>query len=150
MGDYTRLTVGVSLKPDLPVGVVEVLKYLTTVDGDICLDGLGVKDDPFFSSPNWATIFYVCCVYLPATVKPWFDQQPDCCRLVASGSFKNYDDEAEKFLNWLRPYMLGTMGDEVAYTEFDLDKSPKVTYRLKEGGFDKKIEILNDGWLYGI
>lgn len=103
MGMYTELDLKVAIK-DNPV-VVDVLK-------DIATDGsLSVKDrldHPFFKTDKCDFIGWCGSYYFDGQphIQFRYDEIAKCWFLTTCFNLKNYDNEIEKFLDWLCPYIL--------------------------------------------
>ena len=124
MGMYTELVLGLELKPDEKI--LNVLKYML---GD-------VKEKPLdydyshrlFETARW-DIMLQCDSY-------YFDGQTDSklifdhhgyVYLNVRCNFKNYSNEIELFLDWLKPYIKtdGFLG----YTRYEEDYDPTLIYK---------------------
>lgn len=117
MGMYTELNIGVSLRSDTPENVIDILKYML---GDI--NNVETTDHPLFSTQRWAFMLR-CDSY-------YFDGRTDSSmerddidheyKLNVRCNLKNYDNEIDLFLDFIRPYLEtnGFLGYK-RYEEFD-------------------------------
>lgn len=134
MGMYTELDLKVAIK-DEPT-VVNILKDLST---DKVLTVKNRLDHPFFETAR--------CDLIGKCGSYYFDGQPyiqfrhdkiaNCWFFTTCFNLKNYDQEIEKFLDWLCPYIL-TEGYLGTYW-YEEQEEPINIY--KEDG---KIKIGND------
>ena len=126
MGMYTELVLGLELEPDEKV--LNVLKYML---GDIEEKPLDYGySHSLFETARW-DLMLRCDSY-------YFDGQTDSklifdrhgyVYLNVRCNFKNYSNEIELFLDWLKPYIKtdGFLG----YTRYEEDYDPTLIY--KEG-----------------
>lgn len=101
MGMYTELTLKVSIE-DKPE-VVEILAEM--------IKGSDIKNKlnhPFFRTSRCNYIFFGDSYYFDsqAFVKFKYDKIAKCWFLTTCFNLKNYDQEIQKFLDWLCPYIL--------------------------------------------
>jgi hypothetical protein len=103
MGMYTELDLKVAIEDD-PI-VVNILKDLST-DGS-----LSIKDrvnHPFFKTDRCDMIGWGGSYYFDGQpyIQFRYDEIAKCWFLTTCFNLKNYDQEIEKFLDWLCPYIL--------------------------------------------
>lgn len=62
--------------------------------------------------------------------KIWYDNISKDYRISTRSNLKNYDDEIELFLDWIKPYIRSGSGLEnvYAYVLYEQDKIPTVYY----------------------
>lgn len=140
MGMYTELVLGIEIKPEKRV--LDILKYiLGDYDDDEAMRERILEDLPlhaFFNCDRWSWMLQSDSFY--------FDGQTDSKLFIINEraylnvrcNLKNYSDEIELFLDWLKPYIktIGFLGYE-RYEEFD---HPTLIY--KEDG---KIQYVHAG-----
>lgn len=111
MGMYTELIFGASLKRDTPNKVIEALKYI-----------LGETEDKPEDFPlpdgrcEW--LFRGSSYYfgISAPVNHmWFDDIGKDWRISTRSSIKNYGNEIETFLEWIKPYIENGSGVREMY-----------------------------------
>ncbi len=101
MGMYTELIFGASLKKETPEEVIETLKYLI---GDR-------KDRPkesSFESPRDILLFTGASYYFgvnQSVSKMWRDNYSKQWAISTRANLKNYEDDIEKFLEWIKPWI---------------------------------------------
>lgn len=62
-------------------------------------------DHPFFKTDRWDTLLYGGSAYFPdCEYGARMTVGPQTITLELSASLKNYDEEIEKFLDWIEPY----------------------------------------------
>ncbi len=128
MGMYTELIFGCALKLDTPQGVIGILQGL--VKGE--LDNIKTMDDDFFASERWGYLFRMSSYYFGVNEpqgKIWFDNIAKNWRISTRSNLKNYDNEIEKFLAWIKPYIEGGSGERDMYAIVTYEESlPKIYY----------------------
>lgn len=124
MGMYTELIFGASLKPETPNGVIETLKNMCGLDSEIDILKLG-------RNPFWAQSYY----FGVSSSKPFmqYDSIGKNWIISTRGNIKNYDNEIETFLEWIKPHIENGSGFRNMYA--------LVTY--EEAG-EPTIYYLND------
>lgn len=103
MGMYTELDLKVAIE-DNPI-VVNILKDIST-DGSLSIkDRL---DHPFFKADRCDVIGRGGSYYFDGQpyIQFKYDEIAKCWFLTTCFNLKNYDQEIEKFLDWLSPYIL--------------------------------------------
>lgn len=111
MGMYTELIFGARLKEETPDQVINALKYMV---GD-------TKEKPEnFPLPegrcDW--LFqggsYYFGVVDPVS-KIWFDKIANAWIISTRSNIKNYEDEIETFLTWIKPHIESGSGEREMY-----------------------------------
>jgi hypothetical protein len=107
MGMYTELIFSAALKVDIPEIVIKVLQYMVNRDIMIVNRPKNLPDHDFFNCEYWDWILFGASYYFPDTIDPIFrfDDIGKDWRLTTRSNIKNYDNEIEKFLNWIKPYI---------------------------------------------
>lgn len=103
MGMYTELNIGVSLRADTPDKIVDILKYML---GDID-EKVETTDHALFSTRRWH--------YMLVSDSYYFDSYTDSSmrrddldhqyKLNVRCNLKNYNNEIDLFLDFIRPYL---------------------------------------------
>lgn len=134
MGMYTELNIGVALVKDVPKDVVDILNYM--LDG-----GSEVKtpEHPFFYTSRWRMLFTCDCYYFDgrADSSMEYDNIDHMYHLNVRSSLKNYDDEIEKFLSFIEPY-LDTDGF-LGYMRYEECDDPTLIYNTVNGIEYKRV-----------
>jgi hypothetical protein len=111
MGMYTELIFGASLKKETPTQVIDALKY---INGEI---EEKPKDFPLPEGRcEW--MFRSGSYYFgisDGVTKLWQDDQTKRWLLCARFNIKNYEDEIDTFLNWIKPYIESGSGNREMY-----------------------------------
>lgn len=129
MGMYTELILGCKLKKDTPEDVIQILKFLVG-------DGEKPKALPcheFFTSARWdialtmSSYYFAICESLQ---KFWKDKISETWIISTRSNIKNYDNEIEKFLDWLKPYIHQGSGQRnfFAISCYEASEEPTIYY----------------------
>lgn len=126
MGMYTELIFGATLKKDTPNEVIEALKYMI---GE-------TKEKPVnFPLPDgrceW--LFQGGSYYFAinnSVTKMWLDDIDKQWHISTRSNIKNYENEIETFLEWIKPYIDGGSGirDLYAITIYEEQDTPTLYY----------------------
>lgn len=122
---YTEIYINVDLKKDTPDDVIKVLKAMCRMLPDQeCSEVL--VDYP----PRWEYMFYSGSYYTPDTYchSLTFDDITNKCSLLGKGDIKNYQDEIEKFFEWIIPYVDGCPGEFIGYSRYEESLKPTLIY----------------------
>ena len=129
MGMYTEIIFGCELKKDTPEVVVNVLRYMC---GEIEKPS-ELPEHEFFEEDNRDYLFKSASYYF-GTSKPnqhiWFDKISNSWKISARGNIKNYGNEIEKFLDWIKPYIDSGSGyrDFYAIVCYEEQSEPDIYY----------------------
>jgi len=125
---YTELIFGAELKKETPNEVIEALKYM-----------LGeVKEKPNnFPLPDgrceW--LFQGGSYYFAineSVNKMWLDEIDNCWHISTRSNIKNYEDEIETFLEWIKPHIDSGSGDRDMYAITIYESGEPVLYFLDD------------------
>lgn len=135
MGMYTEFVFGAELKQDTPDFVINILKYMITDDPR--RNDLQVDRHVLFQTDRWHQIG-LCCSYYFGFSKPcskiYFDDISKSWKFAIRCSIKNYDDEIEKFIDWITPFIERGSGerDFLGYSLYEEDEVPILYYLRSE------------------
>ena len=126
MGMYTELIFGASFKKDTPDQVIQSIKYM-----------LGERKEKPSDFPlpegrcEW--LFQSGSFYF-AVDKPvnefWYDNIKEAWTLSVRGNIKNYAQEIETFLEWVKPYIKKGAGAKNMYAivMYEESEEPQIYY----------------------
>jgi hypothetical protein len=126
MGTYTELHFNSRLKKDLPENVVETLQYM-----------IGQKTKPenlpeheLFECARWLLLFTCDSYYFDADTYSTlrFDRIADRYYLCIRSNVKNYDNEIEKFIDWIMPYLEKDEGNFLGFYRYEETEHPTLIY----------------------
>lgn len=125
MGMYTELIFGAALKKDTPNTVIQALKYM-----------LGERDKPLdFPLPEgrceW--LFLGTSYYFGVSTcvnKLYYDNIGENYILSTRSNIKNYNNEIEIFLDWVKPYIEYGSGTKNMYAivMYEEQETPTIYY----------------------
>lgn len=132
MGMYTEIYVNCAFKHDTPPKVIEVLQYLFGEENLDRPDNL--PDHELFKTEGWYLIGSgSSCYHIPfATSKFVYDKYMKQWYLTSRSDLKNYNDEIEKFFDWINPYVSAHDGTFIGYSRYEEDLDPKLYYKWDE------------------
>lgn len=124
MGMYTELVMSCRIKDD-PI-VINILKYMI---GE-AEEKPQLPDHSLFSTDRWNFMLQCSSYYfVPEAVHLLkYNEIGKYWCFINRSDFKNYDDEVNKFIDWITPYMRDTDGDMIGYSRYEQDKSPIIYY----------------------
>lgn len=122
MGMYTEIYVNVDLKEDTPHKVLDVLAAMCRGDEEGVL-----KDHP----RRWASLFRDGSYYTPRTscAKLSYDNIKQAYSLLGKGDIKNYDNEIEKFFEYIMPYVDASKGEFIGYKRYEEELVPTLIFK---------------------
>jgi hypothetical protein len=109
MGTYTAFHFAGEIKKETPADVVNVLKAMC---GGYAyeLNPQDVPEHEFFRAERWKLLFTGYSYYFPARTSSSFEFDGKIAQawfLTATSSLKNYDNEIERFVDFISPYLSG-------------------------------------------
>lgn len=124
MGNYTELTFGANFKKNTPKEVIDTLRYMAgdTTEKPESLAFESVRN-PLYGGSQYFGVS-------KSVTKMYYDEIDECWALSSRANIKNYDDDIERFLEWVKPYINDGSGDRdmyaiVIYAE---DSEPTIYY----------------------
>lgn len=127
MGMYTELHFNSALKPDVPTPVLEILNYMLGTDE---FGPKALPDHPLFATQRWSVMLHCDSYYFDAdTVSTLrYDEIAKQHYLCIRCNLKNYDDEIEKFIDWIMPYLGKQPGDFLGFHRYEEAEEPTLIY----------------------
>jgi len=136
MGMYTELIFGCGLKKETPKDVIDILKYMCDENNDKSTEGLVIPNHPLFGDTRWRIMFQCSSYYFGANEglsKLWYDDISKNWRISTRSNLKNYNDEIELFLDWIKPWISQGSGSRDLYAIVMYEESSEPTlYYLDE------------------
>lgn len=126
MGMYTELVMAIELKQDISKDVMDVLWYMLGDSEDE--DNLRIPPHDLFKTDRWNFMLRSDSYYFDGVTdsKMRKDFINGFFTLNIRCNLKNYDDEIEKFVDWIRPYS-NTTGF-VGYKRYEENDEPTLIY----------------------
>lgn len=132
MGMYTEIIFGARLKTDTPDSVIQTIKELIKESGTAKLNFTDKPNHPFFTCSSVWLLQSRGSYYFSGVVPPLFayDDISKDWSLHFRTNIKNYGNEIEKFLDWIKPYIESGSGnrDFYAIVTYEEDETPTVYY----------------------
>lgn len=120
---YTELVFGVGLRKETPTDVIDILKYMI---GD-----LKERPNPFPFPEGQYDYLFSCSSYSFGVNEPirkmWLDDISKTWRISTRSNIKNYKDEIEIFLEWIKPWIKSGSGSREMYAMVTYEESEKPT-----------------------
>ena len=123
---YTELIFGAELKKETPQIVIDTLKYI--------IGELEDKPDNFpLPEGRCEYVLNGSSYYFgvsESVSKIWFDEISKSWKISSRSSIKNYENEIEVFLEWIKPYIASGSGgkDMYAIKIFEESFEPTIYY----------------------
>ena len=110
MGMYTELVLHIKIKSDVPDDVSEVLEFMFNHAENDDLDNDIVPNHNFFKCDRW---------FMLGGFSSYENN-----KVIAKSEFKNYDNEIDLFIDWIKPYLNHKDGDFLGTQCYELDTVP--------------------------
>lgn len=117
MGEYTELVLKCRLESLLPEQVKNVLEFLFNPRAEEKNKLKDLPDHPFFNCPRWKAIGSSSSYYHIPEEFNYINLETG--RLFSRSDLKNYDDEIDKFIDWISPYLAMQSGDIIGWKCFE-------------------------------
>ena len=114
MGTYTEFKFAARLKHDTPKEVIQFLQKVI-VERNIGVENTFFKTEdvekpklnhPFFQTERWYMLF-LSNNFFDDIITSQFKFLKNRWEITIHSEFKNYDDEIELFIDWIKPYVIG-------------------------------------------
>ena len=131
MGMYTELHFNSELKQDTPESVIKILEFM-----------LGNGEEPaelpnheLFDTTRWRGMLKGDSYYFDADTHSTlrFDDISKSYYLCVRCNVKNYDDEIEKFIDWVMPNLDKYDGDFLGFSRYEETEEPTLIYYRADG-----------------
>lgn len=132
MGMYTEIVCGFSLRSDTPDEVITALKTMTREYEDHP-EGWTPPEHELFKCERWTMVLSCASYYFGFSrshkLLVW-DEISNTWMLSARASLKNYDNEIEKFFDWIKPYVESGSGatNMIGYSMYEEASEPTLYY----------------------
>jgi hypothetical protein len=126
MGMYTELFISTRIKDD--PNIISVLRNMLGMDESEPAPKL--PNHPLFLTDRWHSML-VCSshYFVPASMHRFeYNTIGKYWVLISRSDFKNYDNEINLFIDWIRPYLDVYTGEMIGYYRYEEDKEPTILY----------------------
>lgn len=130
MSMYTEIYVKAVLKENVDDNVINILKYMLGID-DVELEDLTIPSHSLFETDRWDSMLRSGSYYhVPYNVKLFeYNDISNNYYLVVRSDFKNYDNEIEKFFDWIKQYLEQDYDKTfMGYSLYEEDYEPTLYY----------------------
>ena len=136
MGMYTELILGCSLTKDLPKECVNALNN--------CINSSDIIIDDFSKKYELMDICYSESAYFGSPPSCKFIEDSDYYQLSIRSNLKNYFQEIERFLDYLRPYVEYGSGinEFYAIVTYEENSYPTIWFKDKTVNLQKCLNML--------
>ena len=123
MGLYTDFEIEITLKKNTPEHVINIIDYLFNWRRNDRKEKseLIKPNHEFFKTPRWHHI---------GSMSGWSDAEsnfnPKTLHIKSISSLKNYDDEIDLFLDWIKPHLQCQDGDMIGTQWCECEESETV------------------------
>src|SRR5262245_10822074 len=121
MGTYHQLHFATELVEDTPLPVIETLLHMV---GDMLHEPEPAITHPLFGTDRWRFMLRGDSCYFAAEQRSTFMVEYGHWFLTVQSSFKNYDHEIDKFVDWITPYTSELDGEFLGYYRHEHDPVP--------------------------
>lgn len=116
MGMYTELHLFVTLKSGKD-NLYDFLEKWVTLDKE---EIKPFDDHKFFGLPRWEFLPHICSMYFQFNSHSELQRGDIRTNLMINSSIKNYDNEIEEFLRWIKPFCeYSDSEDTVGYYRYE-------------------------------
>jgi len=126
MGMYTEFHFNVNLNKDVPQEVVDVLAYM--VREDYTTPRPPTPEHKLFKTHRWEVMLLMDSYYFAADTYSTLrsDDIGGDLYLCIRCNLKNYDQEIELFVDWIRPYIHAEEGDFLGFSRYEESEDPEL------------------------
>jgi len=136
MGMYTEIIIGCRLKRDTPEEVIESLQELLKID-DEGTEDYNFPEHEFFKSERFRWMFFSASYYFgtPPHRVLERDSLDEAWQFSTRSNLKNYDNEIQKFIDWIKPYVEDGSGQNDIFAMSMYEESEEFTvYQTRRSG----------------
>lgn len=129
MGMYTELIFGARLKKETPKDVIDTLLYMMG-NTDEEPENLAFKTVSGRNPLRGSGSYYFGVVDFVG--KMWYDKIGEAWIISSRCNLKNYEDEIDTFLKWIRPYIDSGSGEREMYAIVTYEQGLPQIYYLED------------------
>ena len=137
---YTELNIGVNLRKDTPVAIIETLQHMLRSDDTF----VPSVEHPLFKTERWSWMLNMDSYYFDGFSHSAMQQERinNEWQLTIRCNLKNYAHEIELFLDFIVPY-ISTSG-LLGYMRYETETLPTLIFRDCDKIVFKKPETLSE------
>ena len=143
MGMYTEVVLKINFtRRQIGDNNFKILDYMFNENTKLMTDDykpsteITIPDHPFFQCSRWDSVGNMSSYYHhPERISSWVtDASGDDVYLFARNDLKNYDNEIDKFFDWLNTLNCMYEGDFIGYSIYEEDSMPKIYNKIHYKG----------------
>ena len=135
MGTYTEIIFGARLKSSTPKNIIDTLRFVANgpkqdiheEDPVVVYDKELIEKYNLYDVMRSASYYFGVC---EPVSKMWFDKTAGEWVLSFRSNCKNYNDQLEEFVKWIKPYIRSGTGDGEIYAIITVEESTPVMYGM--------------------
>lgn len=125
MGMYTELHFNAELE-NATDDVIEVLSYM--LDNNLPKPEK-LPGHALFKTQRWSYMLRCDSYYFAADTCSTIRKERDTIYLCIRCNLKNYDNEIQKFCDWINPYISGCVGSFLGFYRYEEKNEPTLIYK---------------------
>ncbi len=129
MGMYTEFHFNVKLKENISHEIINFLHYM--LDRNFHTQPLHLPNHPLFKTDRWKIMLNMDSYYFAADTHLRYDDIGRCYYLCIRCNLKNYNNEIEKFVDWIMPYLYHFPEDFLGFIRYENTEQPTLIF-MKE------------------
>lgn len=124
---YTEFHFNAALKEDVPSQVLQILQYMLNEREEMP----DTPDHELFDTNRWEHMLRCDSYYFEADTHSTlrYDGISKHYYLCIRCNLKNYDQEINKFVDWIHPYLQGYSGDFLGFSRYEESNEPILIYK---------------------
>lgn len=131
MGMYTELVMAIELKRDVPKQIIRTLYYMTGQEEEDILEQYGKPEHELFNTVRWTFMLQSDSYYFDGVTHSFLEKDNlikdnPSYYLTIRCNLKNYNNEIDKFIDWIKPYS-DTKGF-IGYKRYEEDEEPNLIF----------------------
>jgi hypothetical protein len=133
MGMYTELVCAFELKNNVPKDIINILNYMCEGDDDF-LNDVEIPNHELFKTSRWDFMLRSDSYYFDGATHSFLKTDylyPDkpMYYLNVRCNLKDYDNEIDKFIDWLKPYIDKDKENMfIGYKRYETENEPTLIY----------------------
>lgn len=134
MGMYTDFCFDVELKANTPPEIIELLDHWMNRD-DLTEVQVTTPQHDLFNCTRWRLIGWCGSAYFDAQPHRHFKKNKWSSTYILNirCNLKNYEEEIQKFIAWITPFLDHFEGDFLGFYRYEESNEPTLIYMPSEG-----------------
>lgn len=130
MGMYTEFHFNSELKTDTPQQIIDLLNSMINFDKRCKI----LPNHPLFKTARWFSMLVSASYYFDACTNTTlqFDEISDAYFLCIRCNLKNYDNEIQKFVDWISPYLKKEEKEFLGFMRQETEETPTLIFHKNQ------------------